>query len=145
VTEPDADLKGRPASRTVAQRDLGSESAPNPPIEKEESPCHEHDKQTVDHHRSAMSQAAATNRAATGATPPGPPTVTPSTTTADLTDEPHHPGESRAARVRQVEDSDIEAALDAIVETAPPLPYKDRARIAFLLGGHRPNRRTSTG
>jgi hypothetical protein len=48
---------------------------------------------------------------------------------------------SRARRARLVRDSTIDAALDAIVDQAPPLPYEDRARIAFLLNGH-PRART---
>jgi hypothetical protein len=37
------------------------------------------------------------------------------------------------AAVRDVNDPDIDAALDAVVEAAPPLPYEVRARLAWLL------------
>jgi hypothetical protein len=39
-----------------------------------------------------------------------------------------------------VDDPDIDAALDAVVATAPPLPYEVRARLAWLLRGqhHQP-------
>ena len=47
-----------------------------------------------------------------------------------------------ATAVRDVDDPDIDAALDAVVDTAPPLPYEVRARLAWLLQGqhHQPRR-----
>ena len=45
---------------------------------------------------------------------------------------PHH----RAATLpREVDDPAIDAALDAVVADAPPLPYEVRARLAWLLRG----------
>jgi hypothetical protein len=41
-----------------------------------------------------------------------------------------------------VDDPDIDATLDAVVDAAPPLPYEVRARLAWLLRGqhHQPPR-----
>jgi hypothetical protein len=47
-------------------------------------------------------------------------------------------GAKRAAKLaRDVDDPDIDAALDAVVAAAPPLPYEVRARLAWLLRGCR--------
>ncbi len=47
-----------------------------------------------------------------------------------------------ASAVRDVDDPAIDAALDAVVESAPPLPYEVRARLAWLLRGqHHRSRR----
>jgi hypothetical protein len=57
--------------------------------------------------------------------------------------EPTNPQHHRAApAVRDVDDPDIDAALDAVVDAAPPLPYEVRARLAWLLRGqhHQPPR-----
>jgi hypothetical protein len=44
--------------------------------------------------------------------------------------------------IRDVADPAIDAVLDAVVDTAPPLPYEVRARLAWLLRGqHHPPRR----
>ncbi len=47
-----------------------------------------------------------------------------------------------ATTVRDVDDPAIDAALDAVVDAAPPLPYEVRARLAWLLRGqrHQPRR-----
>jgi hypothetical protein len=42
---------------------------------------------------------------------------------------------SGATRASEVDDPDIDAALDAMVDEAPPLPYEVRARLARLLRG----------
>lgn len=51
----------------------------------------------------------------------------------------HHPA---ATAVHAVNDPDIDAALDAVVDAAPALPYAVRARLAWLLQGqrHQPSR-----
>jgi hypothetical protein len=41
-----------------------------------------------------------------------------------------------------VDDPDIDAAVDAVVAAAPPLPYPVRARLAWLLGAGRHPPRT---
>jgi hypothetical protein len=48
---------------------------------------------------------------------------------------PSRAGTGLAARLAAVDDPDIDAALDAIVAAAPPLPYPVRARLAWLLWG----------
>jgi hypothetical protein len=45
------------------------------------------------------------------------------------------PAQQHPAAIREVDDPDIDAALDAIVADAPPLPYQVRARLAWLLRG----------
>jgi hypothetical protein len=85
-----------------------------------------------------------------GGTPPAARTPT-DDLAGDLTgrgidDEPpsttrHH----AAAGLRAVDDPDIDAALDAVVAAAPPLPYPVRARLAWLLSGqhHAPRNDTT--
>jgi hypothetical protein len=46
--------------------------------------------------------------------------------------------------VRDVNDPDIDAALDAVVDTAPSLPHEVRARLVWLLDGQRRQPRRDT-
>jgi hypothetical protein len=61
------------------------------------------------------------------------------------TNNPAASEEELRARLAAVDDPDLDAALDAIVAAAPPLPYPVRARLAYLLGGHHTPRTEKTG
>lgn len=66
---------------------------------------------------------------------PAPATAPPPRLPAENENDP--PENHRAApAVRDVNDADIDAVLDAVVDAAPPLPYQVRARLAWLLRGH---------